>query len=58
MTELKLRENKDKFQKLVVVAKKYDLDLTLIKDCLRGAPDPLLKEGELQLAGAEADLAS
>lgn len=25
----------------------------MVKDCLRGAPDPLLKEGEVQLAGAE-----
>ena len=52
ITELKLKENKEKNQKLLLIAQKYNLNVSQVKDCLRGAPDPLLKDSEIQLKKA------
>ncbi len=52
ITELKLKENKEKNQKLLLIAQKYNLNVSQVKDFLRGAPDPLLKDSEIQLKKA------
>jgi len=37
---MKLKEQKEKEEKLLIVAKKYNVDITKLKEYISGGPDP------------------